>query len=245
MITNHLNNFIEIPKIESYVNRADIYRYLNGSSVQFTKSQYWTQMVEAVLEECLQSANPIFTHQQFEIATEGLTGELMILGSQEVKVKSVNLTHLLGDSHAIHIVGVTLGLRLDRKIQYYMSSDATKGVILDACASVVIEACCDYIQDQLIKYDLEENATLYHTNRYSPGYGDLALSVLRPFSDLIQMTKRTGIHVSEHFLMQPQKSVVFVLGVSKTPFEEATTLCGHKCYQCKLKYCQYLTGVSN
>lgn len=242
MNPNHLEGVIEVESIKTYVNKKEIFRYLNDRSEEYSKSEYWSEMIDNVLNECLQYAKPIYTSQKLDVESDLEKDEIRILGHSDQLFKSHDLIRLLGKSHQIHVVGVTLGLFLDRKIQYYMNSDATKGVIFDACASVVIEACCDYIQDRLIEHDLYQNANLYHTNRYSPGYGDLTLSTLSAFSDLIQMTKKTGIHVSEHFLMQPQKSVVFILGVSKVPFKEATFICEHKCFQCKLKSCQYRVG---
>ncbi|GAU78611.1 vitamin B12 dependent-methionine synthase activation domain-containing protein [Fusibacter sp. 3D3] len=245
MNRNNLEGFITVESIESYVNKDDIYRYLNARSSESTQSEYWTKMVDEILKECLQYAKPTYTSETFEIENDAGKGALKIAMHPNLSFKSYDLTGLLDKSDQIHVVGVTLGLFLDRKIHYYMRSDATKGVILDACASVVIEACCDYIQDRLTERDLNQNVNLYHTNRYSPGYGDLGLDTIKPLSGLIQMTKKTGIHVSEHFLMQPQKSVIFIMGVSKIPLKEATLICEHKCLQCQLKSCQYREGLTN
>ena len=244
MNQNNLEGSIRIENIKPYINKKEIFRYLNDRSDESSKSAYWSEMIDAVLNECLQYAKPIYTSRKLDIKSDSEKDEVQVLGYSDQVFRSHDLIRLLESSHQIHVVGVTLGLFLDRKIQYYMNSDATKGVIFDACSSVIIEACCDYIQDKLIMYDLQQDSNLYHTNRYSPGYGDLTLSTLSSFSDLIQMTKKTGIHVSEHFLMQPQKSVVFIVGVSKIPFKEATLICEHKCFQCKLKSCQYRVGES-
>ncbi|MBF4693781.1 vitamin B12 dependent-methionine synthase activation domain-containing protein [Fusibacter ferrireducens] len=242
MNQNNLEGILEVERIKAYVNKKEIFRYLNDRSETSSRSEYWLNMIDDVLSECLQYSKPIYASQKFDIERDLEKDEIKIIAQADQSFKSKDLMRLLGQSHQIHVVGVTLGLFLDRKIQYYMNSDATKGVIFDACASVVIEACCDYIQDRLVEQDLRLDDRLYHTNRYSPGYGDLELSTLSTFSDLIQMTKKTGIHVSEHFLMQPQKSVVFILGTSKMPFKEATLICEHKCFQCKLKSCQYRVG---
>ncbi len=237
-----LEGQIPVNEIRSYIQLSEIFRYLSEKGSESSKSDYWSTLVNEVLEECLSLSKPSFTSDYFKISSNLDSSEVVIQHPVQVQIKSHDLAMVVGDSFQIHIAGVTLGLSLDRKIQYYMKIDATRGVIMDACASVVIEACCDYVQDKIMEANLSKDKALFHTNRYSPGYGDLDLSMMRVFADLIQMTKRIGIHVSHRYLMQPQKSVLFLMGVSKTQFNEATSICEHKCTQCKLKSCQYRVG---
>lgn len=242
MNSSILEGQIKIEEIKPYIQKNEIYRYLSEKDSASSKSDYWRTLIDEILDECLALSKPAYTSKPFDIMTSEDKGQITILDYDHVVIKSHDLASLLGDSFQIHIVGVTLGLGLDRKIQYFMKSDATRGVILDACASVVIEACCDFVQDKIMSENLKQDRGLFHTNRFSPGYGDLELNRMKVLSDLIQMTKRIGIHVSERFLMQPQKSVLFLMGVSKMEFNEATSICEHKCVQCKLKSCQYRVG---
>ena len=58
---------------------------------------------------------------------------------------------------------------------------------------------------------------LYLTDRFSPGYGDLPLSLQPGICAVLDAERRVGIHVTPSFLMNPSKSVTAVIGLSDKP----------------------------
>ena len=54
---------------------------------------------------------------------------------------------------------------------------------------------------------------LVPTRRYSPGYGDLPLSVQPALLDALDAGRRLGVTLTESLLMVPMKSVTAVVGI--------------------------------
>ena len=53
--------------------------------------------------------------------------------------------------------------------------------------------------------------------RFSPGYGDLPLTLQPEICAALDVQRRLGIHVTESLLMIPSKSVTAVIGLSDRP----------------------------
>jgi hypothetical protein len=64
-------------------------------------------------------------------------------------------------------------------------------------------------QELLKKFYTEVN---FLTRRYSPGYGDLPLSKQKELFSLFSDTK-LDVKLNEHFYMEPEKSVSYIVGV--------------------------------
>ena len=65
------------------------------------------------------------------------------------------------------------------------------------------------------------------TDRFSPGYGDLPLSLQPEICSALDAARRLGLHVTEHFLLNPSKSVTAVIGLSDRPQMARIRGCGH------------------
>ncbi len=55
------------------------------------------------------------------------------------------------------------------------------------------------------------------TDRFSPGYGDLPLSLQRALCAALDSQRRLGVTVTESLLMVPMKTVSAVIGLADTP----------------------------
>ena len=88
-----------------------------------------------------------------------------------------------------------------------------RAVILDACGSALVEQGCDEAERDIAA----RFPGLYLTDRFSPGYGDLPLSLQPAICGLLDAERRVGIHVASSFLMNPSKSVTAVIGLSDKP----------------------------
>ena len=87
--------------------------------------------------------------------------------------------------------------------------------MVHAAGAAMIEQYCDDVQETLsTEY---EARGLYLRPRYSPGYGDLSLSRQADFFRLLELPKRLGLSLNEHFIMTPSKSVTAVIGISAEP----------------------------
>lgn len=126
-----------------------------------------------------------------------------------------DIRELLEGCQEAVLMAVTLGQGIDRLLAKSSVSNMADAVIMDACASTAIENVADNFEADLRK-ELEAD-NLYLTDRFSPGYGDLPLSVQKPFCAALDTERKIGLSVSSSMLMVPGKSVTAALGIADTP----------------------------
>lgn len=192
-------NKITIPKDE-------VLRYLGYKKQQIDKNL--DNIINQTIEESINLINPKFTFKTFipSIKEEGvlLEGTTLIL-------KGKDITNHLKSSKETVIMAVTVGSEIERKIKYYEKTELTKALIMDACATTAVEEVCDRIEEYVI--DSAKDRFLETTFRYSPGYGDLPLSIQRDFINTINAGREIGLTVSPQNLLMPRKSVTAIIGL--------------------------------
>lgn len=119
----------------------------------------------------------------------------------------------------------TLGSEADALLRRMRVRDMAQAVVLDACASAAAEAVCDGLCAALVA----GCAPLYLTDRFSPGYGDLPLSVQEGLCRFLDTQRRVGVTLTEGGLMLPQKSVTAIVGLAPAPrrHRRGCAGCGH------------------
>ena len=76
---------------------------------------------------------------------------------------------------------------------------------------------------------------LFVRPRYSPGYGDLSLDVQSSFLKALNAQKTIGLFLSEGGIMQPEKSVTALMGLSHI----RTGCVTEGCEACSKKDCSF------
>ena len=110
-----------------------------------------------------------------------------------------------------------------------------RAAMLDACGSAWVEAGCDAAEEEISARFPE----LYRTDRFSPGYGDLPLTIQKDVCALLDAPRRLGVQVTDSFLLNPSKTVTAVIGLSDRPQPARIRGCGF----CNLRAsCQYRKG---
>lgn len=126
-----------------------------------------------------------------------------------------DIHQLLKDCDRAVLFALTLGPGPEQLIRREGLRSPTAALILDACASAACEQACDDLQHQL-----EEqlcSPVIFSTDRFSPGYGDLPLTVQRPLLELLDAQRRCGITLSDTCIMTPRKSVTAIFGLADKP----------------------------
>lgn len=111
------------------------------------------------------------------------------------------------------LLACTLGATFDRELQGLQARSMAEAVILDACGSAYVEAGCQQAQEALSA----ALPQLYLTDRFSPGYGDLPLSLQPALCEILDVQRRLGLYVTDSLLLNPMKSVTAILGLAPTP----------------------------
>ena len=95
---------------------------------------------------------------------------------------------------------------MDRLILKLANISPRDAFVIDAMADALIEALCDYAEARVCE-------GLSTTGRFSPGYGDLELSLGKEIISLTDAERTLGIKLTLGGLMVPKKSVNAIIAI--------------------------------
>lgn len=182
------------------MNRAEILRYLRTSSK--TDDSRLLSLIDECCEEVNRSVNPKTLHRIFDCT---VSNDELIIG--DYHFKSTRLADNLKGCTRVCIFGATLGIESDRLLRTYSTNDITRTMVLQACLASKIEEVCDALEEKL------RADGLVLRQRYSPGYFDLDIKENKKLFELIELTKRIGITITDTYQMLPTKSVTAFIGI--------------------------------
>ncbi len=188
--------------IDWALDRAEILRYL-GYRGQALSPELTEQLDRCQAAVCA-AAEPRTVYRL--LSPEEVPPEL--LQGQDIKA------HLAG-SETICLMAATLGAPLEELLMRTQVRNVSDAVIMDASASAAIESVCDRWEAAL-RRELEARG-LGLSGRFSPGYGDLPLSVQPLFLRTVDAGRRIGLRVTGSGLLTPRKSVTALLAVRPGP----------------------------
>lgn len=183
-------------KLRPYISYEDILRFLHYRQKEITPELY--AQIDEALDIVFANASFREVHKKIPIKIRQQT----IYLPDQSALPYPSLVELFSSCESIYVVACTLGHDISRLIRREMAVDPSKGVMLDACASMVTDAFAAYIQSTLG----------YTTSRFSPGYCEVPLSTQPIFASLLEIEKRVGIHLTEGHLMVPEKSIIYLTG---------------------------------
>ena len=182
------------------MDRAEILRYMR------TNSRIADENVLALADRAAEivesEATPKTLYRIFDCE---VSGNVTRLGGFEFESSHL-ADNLRGCDRAV-VFGATLGVQCDRLITSAATTDVALAMALQAAAACKIEEVCDDLEEQIKK---EHGVTL--RPRYSPGYFDLDISEQKKIFELIELTKRIGITLTDTYEMLPTKSVTAIIG---------------------------------
>lgn len=120
--------------------------------------------------------------------------------------KSTTLIKNLKGCKEVFIFAVTLGHGVDRLLTQLSHISPAKYFITDALASSMAESAAN-LADKLVKESVSCRP------RFSPGFGDLSLSVQPDILNLLNAQRLLGITTNKSFMMSPGKSVTAIMGI--------------------------------
>ena len=178
-----------------------------------------TQQAKAVAAELIAALPPRYVFRTFplEEAAEGVC-----LAGSGVTLPGTLAARMLGGCGTAVLLACTLGLGFERRLRALERRDMGAAVLYDACGSAWVEHGCDAAEREIAA----RFPTMYLTDRFSPGYGDLPLSIQPAVLAALDAEKRLGIHAGGSFLMTPAKSVTAVIGISDVPQPARVRGCG-------------------
>lgn len=167
-------------------------------------------MIDECIEDVHKYANTKSVSRRFNLVIHE-DGSVEAAG---IRVQSKSLFKNLKDCEEVIFFAATLGTDIDKMLNRYLKLNIAKAAVFQAVAASAIESYCDECQRHIEEQMNKEG--LYVRPRFSPGYGDLPLSIQGQFLGVLNASKTTGIVLSEGDIMIPEKSVSAIMGLSRT-----------------------------
>ncbi len=168
-------------------------------------------------ERLLPSVRPRWAWRAFALAfgEEGVRLDCgLTLPGQDLRA------HLTGCDRAA-VFCATLGAGADALLRRLEREDMALALAADCAASAAVEQVCDRIEAEL----QGKFPGCFFPFRFSPGYGDLPLTVQGGLLDLLDAPRRVGLTATSSHILTPRKSVTAILGVSSHEIERKSRSC--------------------
>lgn len=189
------------------INRREILRYAGMAGM---KEDEIDDKLNAILDECIKEAMPLLTYKvsyRYE-KLSNVDGHAILPFEYTF---SNALDKNLKNCNEVVLFAATVGIALDRLIAKYNKVSKVKGLFLQAFGAERIEALCDLFNEEVRAEALGRGKIT--KPRFSPGYGDLSLEIQKPFTEILDCSRRLGINLNESLLMSPSKSVTALIGI--------------------------------
>ena len=206
--------------MELIPERREILRYLGYKGAAPDKEIL--REIETCIRDLNEAVTPRFVYERFALSREETPHSENRLGEEQlcfagIRVTSRDLSVNLRDCCGVYLMAVTLGPGPDLLVRRASVGRMSRAVIYQAAAAAMTEVWCDRINERIRKEAGKEG--LYTRPRFSPGYGDLPLSLQKEISRILNMPKEIGVSLTDTMLMTPSKSVTALIGVSSVPVD--------------------------
>lgn len=162
--------------------------------------------VEAACAAVEQAAQARWCYHRFALGAD------MALQEAGIVLPGGDIARHLAGCDAVVLIALTLGQQVDALLRTAAAADVEQSVLRDTAASVLAEQYADAAEEWLRAKVQGEG--LYLTARFSPGYGDLPLSLQAELIRLVDGPRAIGLTVNAGGILLPRKSITALLGVS-------------------------------
>ena len=179
--------------------KSEIKRYLGVANVSDPRID---ELIDKAIVMIKDTATVKYTSKIFDIITDEngvFCGNLYF--------KSRNLRDLFKDSDQAVLLGITLGVGVDRLIE----RTALENIAL---ASVLQSTAAAFIEEEIDKIEPEITFGQPHTMRFSAGYGDFDIAHQADILNMLQAYK-IGLATTNSMQLVPTKSVTAIIGIKK------------------------------
>ncbi|MDY6084529.1 MAG: vitamin B12 dependent-methionine synthase activation domain-containing protein [Dialister sp.] len=208
------------------IDRKEMLRY---AGVKPGGKNFPDKAVEQAIEEALALAKPKGIWRVLPYTPS----EGRIEGIPPLVLEGTSIRRHLETSWSVAMLTVTAGDDIEQaSANHFKAGEYALGLLLDACATTVTEHLADQV-DRLIQKAAAKDGqkTVW---RFSPGYGNWPVTQQHDFCRLIEADK-IGVHVTDHAMLFPRKSVSAIIGISQCAQSPAPA----KCRVCSLVTCPF------
>lgn len=218
-----MTDFLSIPKNTVFryeisaplvANNAETYRYLGYVKRDAAAVNDIARQVDEATNELSKVLTPRALYARFDLQTALLLQNevCFCIDSIPYSIQSRDLARNLSACGGVFLFAVTLGPAVDRLIQKMSRLDTATALIMQAAGAMFTEVLADELQSYLESCVKTEGKTL--KPRFSPGYGDVPLTVQKMFFSILECQNRIGLTLTDSLVMAPEKSVTAFCGIT-------------------------------
>ncbi len=184
-------------------NRREILRYAMCAGCDDDKM---LGLMEECIEECRKFASFSYRVSYCVVPLVSIDEGSGSIDMDILKITSTSLAANLSGCREAVVMAATVGPGIDRIIKKYTKLDPVKALFMQAIGAERVETLCNMFCDT-------------YPNRlrprFSPGFGDLPLSLQPQILAVTNARKNLSITLDEGFLMSPSKSVTAFAGIEQ------------------------------
>ncbi len=192
---------------EFSISRSEHLRYL-GYKGQPLEPELLKRL-DAMAARCVQCSTPRYCYHLFNIRE---TDDGVMLTGTSVTLTGNSIRKFLRGADKCAILAATLGIGVERELLRLETLSVTDALLFNAACTVLIEEAADRCQEEIAAKTM-----CVISGRFSPGYGDLPLSLQPEILALSGADKILGLRLTDGDLMVPRKSITAI-----TPLRKAT-----------------------
>jgi len=187
------------------IDRDEVLRYLGYRNQEIDPGT--NSLIDEAVSETLLNLSKHYTYRIFDL--ERKEGRINLLQSR-ISLTGKGISSHLEGAEKCAVMALTLGVKIDEKLRLYTKTEVTKALIMDACATVAVESLAEKVEEKIRHAANDEG--LFLTERFSPGYSDLPITVQPEIIKALDAHRKIGLSATESCLLIPQKSVTAVAG---------------------------------
>lgn len=182
-------------------NRREILRYAQCGGCD---DPAMTDMMESCIEECEKYASFSYRISYIVLPVLSLDTGTGDIDMQHLHITSRTLAKNLEGCDETVVFAATVGPGIDRLIRKYTKTDPVRALFMQAIGAERVETLCNLFCDTFPSK---------LRPRFSPGFGDLELTIQPQLLAVTNARKNLAITLDEGCLMSPSKSVTAFVGI--------------------------------
>jgi len=186
---------------------------MESDQVPFAEKEVWyyagfprgvvpPENLQKLMKDCAEEMRPFIKPQLVYQVFDRNELSFIIDASKDLTVNMKGCSKVL-------IFASTIGPLVDSLIRKTQGLDAAKAGIMQACGAMFVESFVDFFNKKI-----DEDYKGLTKPRFSPGYGDVPLTVQKDFFRLLPCSK-IGLTLMENLIMAPEKSVTAFIGIKE------------------------------
>ncbi|MCM1132220.1 MAG: 5-methyltetrahydrofolate--homocysteine methyltransferase [Ruminococcus flavefaciens] len=203
------------------ISKSESARYMGIRGVPDDKTAEILDRYEPIVRERLRPAF-VYRETAVDFADDGVhfEGVNAVFSGNDIR------NHLAGCERAV-LLAVTVSAEADKLIRQTSVTGMAEALAVDCLCSSAIEQVCNKAEAEIFA----GNNPQFRTWRFSPGYGDLPITLQKELILALNAQRRIGLTVTDSFLLIPSKSVTAIIGISDKPIEKG----GKGCSICNMR----------